>query len=185
MNIVGFMGSPRKNGNTAILLEQLMQGAANAGAQTSIFYPNELNLAGCQGCRACKTAGHCVVQDDMQKVYQAINKADTLIFASPVYMWQMTAQLKLVMDRLYAYLKPDHTNALPKPVKVALVFTQHQPDKELFMPYFKWLARIFKFLGFEPIPEVLVGPGLSEAGEIVNDLTLMSQAYKLGEKLAR
>ena len=105
MKIVGIMGSPRKHGNTAVLLNQVLEGAKTAGSRTAIFYPNEMNIRGCQGCDACKTKGHCVVRDDMREIYKAIDQAELLVLATPVYMWAMSAQLKLVVDRLYAYLK--------------------------------------------------------------------------------
>ncbi|GBF35281.1 iron-sulfur flavoprotein [Desulfocucumis palustris] len=183
MKIVGFMGSPRKNGNTAILLNKVMEGAEKEGTQTTVYYPNDLNLRGCQGCNACKKKGHCVIPDDMQNIYKAIDEADVLIFASPVYMWGMTAQLKLVVDRLYAYMNADYSSRITKPIKFALIFTQHREDQEAFMPYFKSVAGILKVIGFEFIPEILVGSGLHDAGEVKSNNTLLGKAYAYGVRL--
>ena len=79
MNIIGIMGSPRPKGNTAVLLEKVISGAKAAGDESVIFQPNVMNIRGCQSCDACKTKGRCVVQDDMQSVYRAINAADLLV----------------------------------------------------------------------------------------------------------
>jgi multimeric flavodoxin WrbA len=184
MKIVGFIGSPRKNGNTAMLLNSVIAGAEKEGAECLVYYLNELNIRGCQGCNACKNKGHCIILDDMQNIYQAINDADVLVFSSPIYMWQMSAQLKLVIDRLYAYLNTDYSSRLSKPIKFALLFTQHRTGEDAFMNYFQSVAGILKVIGFEFVPEILVGPGLHIAGEIKSNNALIEKAYELGRKLA-
>ena len=184
MKIVGFMGSPRRNGNTAILLNSVLAGAEKEGAECLVYYPNELNIRGCQGCNACKKKGHCVISDDMQNIYQIINEADVLVFSSPIYMWQMSAQLKLVIDRLYAYLNADYSSRISKPIKFALLFTQHRETEDAFMNYFDWVAGILKVIGFEFIPQILVGSGLHIAGEVKSNDALIEKAYEFGRKLA-
>ena len=116
MKIVGIMGSPRKQGNTSILLNKVIEGANEFGGEAIVFNPNAMNIYGCQGCEACKTKGYCVIKDDMQEIYRAIDEADVLVLASPIYMWAMSAQLKLVVDRLYAYMNADYSTALTRPI---------------------------------------------------------------------
>lgn len=183
MNIIGIMGSPRKQGNTEFLLKKVIEGAKAAGDQSVVFQPNLMNLRGCQACDACKTKGRCVIQDDMQSVYWAIDAADLLLFASPVYMWSMSAQLKLVLDRLYAYMNADYTSRLAKPVKVGLVFTQHRADASGFMPYFHSVAEILKLIGFDPAPDVFVGAGLSEPGQAEENTAMVFEAIQYGRRL--
>ena len=183
MNIIGIMGSPRPKGNTAVLLEKVISGAKAAGDESVIFQPNVMNIRGCQSCDACKTKGRCVIQDDMQSVYRAINAADLLVLASPVYMWGISAQLKLVVDRLYAYLNADYSSRLAKPVRLGLLFTQHNPDAEAFMSYFHSVAGILKVIGFKPVSDVLVGAGLREIGQAEENTAMVFDAVQYGRRL--
>jgi Multimeric flavodoxin WrbA len=96
MKIIGFSGSPHKNGNTAWTVEQILSGANEVGGETILFSASELDVKPCRGCFGCKTGDDgCIVKDDMQKVYAELTDADALIFASPIYMGQMTGQAKL------------------------------------------------------------------------------------------
>lgn len=183
MKIVGIMGSPRKQGNTAFLLNKVMEGAKAAGAETVVFQPNQMNIRGCQACELCKTKGRCVIIDDMQEIYRAIDEADVVVLASPVYMWGMSAQLKLVVDRLYAYFNADHTSAIQRPVKLGLVFTQQREDPQGFADYFQSVAGIMKLIGFQPVPEILVSSGLFAYGQAEKNPALVKSAVEYGRKL--
>jgi len=69
-------------------------------------------------------------------------------------MWAMSAQLKLVVDHLYAYMNADYSTALTRPVKIGLIFTQHRADPNAFMPYFLSVASILKVIGFTPKTDI-------------------------------
>jgi multimeric flavodoxin WrbA len=104
MNILSFLGSPRKNGNTAALLDAVLGGLRDGGMKTGEpVFLNDRNIRPCQGCNSCKKneSGMCVVQDDMQEIYPSIAGADMIILATPIYWWSVTAQMKLLIDRLY------------------------------------------------------------------------------------
>lgn len=91
----------------------------------------------------------------MKPLYEKIEEADAVLFGSPVYMCSMTSELKMVIDRLFSYLTMDFGTLLPKGKKCALIFTQNQPDSELFQPHFNATAMMLGILGFEK-PEILV-----------------------------
>lgn len=115
MNILGIHGSPRAQGNSSQLLNALLQEAATLGATTSSYQLNSLQVKGCQACYSCRQPGkekQCAVKDDMQPILAEVFAADVVILASPVYMWQMTAQAKLFTDRLMPVLKPDYSSWL-------------------------------------------------------------------------
>ena len=90
MRIIGFNASPRKGGNTAWSMGQVLESAAEAGAETEIFHSSELNISPCKGCLGCTKGGGCVVADDMQQVYDMLKQADALVLGSPIYMAQMS-----------------------------------------------------------------------------------------------
>jgi multimeric flavodoxin WrbA len=184
MKIVGLVGSPRKNGNTDALLQKAMQGAKAQGAETTLFYLNDLNLRGCQACYTCKKTGKCAVNDDMTGIYRAIDEADAVIIGSPIYFGRFTSQLAPVMDRLFAYLKPDFTSSLAKGKKFGLVFTYNQPDPTLYSACINSVAQVFGRLGFEAGPKPLVRAGLGDPDAALKNEQYLQAAFALGKELA-
>lgn len=184
MNIIGLSGSPRKGGNTDILLQTALRGARSAGAETALFYLNDMNIRGCQACCICKKTGQCAVQDDMQTIYNAIDESDAVIIGSPIYFGRMSAQLALVMDRLFAYLKPDFTTRLPNGKKYSLIFVYTQPDFSRFLPCINGVAEILEWLGFESGFEPFVGAGLADAGAVLKNRPFLDAAFTMGKVLA-
>jgi multimeric flavodoxin WrbA len=104
MRLLGIVGSPRKNGNTEILVKEALKVGAEAGWQTDLFLMSEKQVAGCDACGACFRTGACVIKDDMQELYKLMDQADGILFASPVYFGSVSAQTKAVMDRTFALL---------------------------------------------------------------------------------
>ena len=105
-NVIGFNVSPRKNGNTAWSIQQILEGAAEPGAKTQIYHTGDLNISPCLGCLGCVKGGGCVIADDMQQIYLALKEADALVLGSPLYMAQMSGQAKVFTDRLFAQITP-------------------------------------------------------------------------------
>jgi multimeric flavodoxin WrbA len=105
MNVLGIVGSPRKDGNTQIMIEEVLAAARETGAKTDIFSIAGKNISGCEGCGACAQAGGvCRIKDDMVELYQKMEWADGIAFGSPVYFNYVTAQAKAVIDRCFCYL---------------------------------------------------------------------------------
>lgn len=106
MKVLALLGSPRKNGNTGSLLDEYLRGikASNKDAEIIKVYLNDKNIHGCTACEACRsiTPGQCAIKDDMQELYPLFRQADMVIYATPVYWWSVSAQLKAFMDRCYA-----------------------------------------------------------------------------------
>ncbi len=99
MNIVMINGSARK-GNTLTAINALKKGLANFH-EIDIINPDQLNIAPCKGCGACQCHQGCVDQDDTNSTINKIVAADMIVFASPVYWWGISAQLKLIIDKCY------------------------------------------------------------------------------------
>ncbi len=121
MRVIGIVGSPRKNGNTEILMKEVLKVAREAGCATEMFLMSEKRVAPCDACGTCFEAGACIVQDDMQDLYQMMDRADAIIFGSPVYFGSVSAQTKAVMDRMFALLRQ---RALKDKVAGVLVVTR-------------------------------------------------------------
>jgi multimeric flavodoxin WrbA len=106
MKILGICCSPRKNGNTEILLNEALAAAKKDGAEVELFTVRGKNIQPCIACDACREKGYCAQQDDMQPLYDKMLAADGIIFGTPVYFYNMTAQCKTVMDRSVALSHP-------------------------------------------------------------------------------
>lgn len=104
MKVAAFLGSPRKNGNTAHLLKEFLKGVSqNSGTTIDEIYLQGKRISGCMGCKYCDRGSGCVQDDDMQKIYPIIKDADVLVFATPIYWWSMPSRLKAMIDRLFAF----------------------------------------------------------------------------------
>lgn len=106
MKILALLGSPRKKGNTALLMDEYLKGikASNEDAQIIKIYLDEKKIYGCIACEACRNVniGLCAINDDMQELYPLFCQADMVVYATPIYWWSVSAQLKAFMDRCYA-----------------------------------------------------------------------------------
>jgi len=102
MKIVGILGSLRKGGNTEILLDTALEEAKRDGFLVSKISLRNKKIAPCNGCLKCVQIGRCVVKDDMQEIYKSMLESEGIIWATPVYFWSMSGQMKTVMDRTYA-----------------------------------------------------------------------------------
>ena len=102
MKVLGLFGSPRRGGNTDLLLEEMLRGAQSQGAEIERIFLSDLNISGCRECRSCEVAGNCVVQDQMQDIYPKLSEADCIILASPIFFYGVTAQVKRMIDRCQA-----------------------------------------------------------------------------------
>lgn len=102
MKVLGIYGSPRKGGNTDMLLDEALKGAESSGAEVSSIRCCDLNMTGCIECGGCNETGECVVEDDMQSVYPQLLEADVIILASPIFFYGITAQAKALIDRCQA-----------------------------------------------------------------------------------
>jgi multimeric flavodoxin WrbA len=102
VKVLGIYGSPRKDGNTDLLLDRILEGSREAGAVISSIYARKLKISGCLECGGCDDTGECVVHDDMDTVYPLLQEANVIFLASPNFFYNVTAQLKLLIDRSQA-----------------------------------------------------------------------------------
>jgi multimeric flavodoxin WrbA len=102
MKILGISFSPRVQGNTELLMDKSLAGARSLGAETELYRVADKNIKPCDGCGVCFKTGVCPIKDDMQEVDAKLLEADGIIFGSPVYFYNITAQGKTVIDRTLA-----------------------------------------------------------------------------------
>jgi len=102
MKVLGIVCSPRRSGNTEILVRVALAAAQGCGAEAELWTTAGKDIKPCDGCEVCRTKGaRCHIKDDMQELYSKVLLADGLIFGSPAYFGSATAQAKIVIDRLF------------------------------------------------------------------------------------
>jgi multimeric flavodoxin WrbA len=187
MNIVCLLGSPRAGSNSSTIAKRFIVTAEKSGAKVKSYILNDLKYRGCQGCMACKTKlEKCVLQDDLAEVLEAVQQADVLVMASPVYYGDISSQLKGFIDRTFSYLKPDFmTN--PNPVRFApgkkLVFalTQGQPE-DAFSDIFPRYDFFFKWYGYSE-SHLIRACGVVGEGEIEARQDILALAEETAAKV--
>lgn len=185
MKIVCLLGSPRSKGNSTALAKRFCDAAKMLGAKIQTFSLNKLSYRGCQACMACKTKlEKCILEDDMEKILEAIHHCDVLVLASPVYYGDVSAQTKAFIDRTFSFLKPDYTSnphpsRLSQGKKMVFILTQGQPDETQFEDIFPRYNVFMQWYGFETC--LIRACGVMGAG----DVEAHHGALALAEETAR
>lgn len=176
-------GSPRKNSNTQILVDQAIKGLTEKGVEHEIIYLNDLTMKGCQACYYCKRndTTECVIKDDMQKVYKALEESDGLIVAAPIYFCEVSAQTRLFVDRLFPYYDMELRPTFPKGKSISFIITQNQANRNHFERHIEDFKMVVSMLGYERKNDLLVEnidkgykPMVTERPDV------MEAAYKMG-----
>ena len=182
--IVIVKGSPRKNGNSAVLADQVAAGARAAGAEVESFYLHGMQINACDACDACRTEAYagCIVEDDMQEIYPSLQEADAWVIASPVYWFTVSAQTKLFMDRCYALIDQVGWSARGKGIGIVMSYGDSDPFNSGAVNAFRTFQDGFSYAGAEIVG--FVHGSASDPGEIGQNKAVMAAAFKLGDKLA-
>ncbi len=178
MRILVLVGSPRKIGNTEMLADAFIRGARAAGAAVTKYALREKKIAPCRHCDYCQSHPDCLIRDDMGEVYDLLLHTDAVVFATPVYFYSMTAQLKALIDRLYHPLREQ------MPIGYTALLSVCADDSQAaFDPLRVTFAAIENYLHWTRVGEVTV-TGLEAKGEIAGHAAL-EQARALGEQTAK
>lgn len=176
--------SPRPKGNSTILADEAASGAKYAGAEVKTFRLAKMKIGpclGCDGCRKPKATG-CVQKDDMRILYAELRAADAVLIASPVYWFTMSAQIKLFMDRLYAFGAESYRPLKGKRVGIILTYGDADPFVSGAANALRSFQDAFAYVG-APIEGMVYGSA-DKPGEVRTNKALMKDAYALGQKLA-
>ena len=124
MNILVLSGSPRRSGNTEIMANAFAEAAREKGHEVHVVYASKKRPNPCLACGYCREHdGECIQQDDMQSIYPLLDEADLVVFASPVYYFNLSAQIKIMLDRFYA-----KGGVGFHPTQAILLMDSHSPD---------------------------------------------------------
>jgi len=187
LKVLGIAGSPRRGGNTDLLLGEVMRGAASRGAKVKTIILNNLTIAPCQHCDACLEKGKCKVQDDMQMVYRELEQADRIALASPVHFMGVTAQVKAMIDRCQAPWARKYVLKIPplgnrRERKGLFISVGGRKAANQFEPALATVKSLFRVLDITYAGELLF-PGVDEKGAIAKYPDALHQAFLAGQKL--
>ncbi len=187
MRVLGISGSPRLGGNTDQLLAEVLRGAQSKGAEVETIYICDLDIAPCQHCDTCLRTGECKVNDDMQMVYHELERADSIVLASPIHFMGVTAQLKAMIDRCQSrWARKYHLKIPPlgdrRPRKGFFVSVGGRNAANNFLPAIATVKALFRTLDIDYTGELLF-PGIEEKGAIMEHPDALKQAYLAGQKL--
>lgn len=185
MKVLGIMGSPRMKGNTDLLLDEALKGAASQGAETEKLLVDKLDLTACKEYYACLNDGKCVIKDDMDDIYDKLLGADVIIVASPMFFYTVSAQLMVLISRCQALWARKYvlkTMNIPEK-RGAFIAVGATKGEKLFDGPKLTIKYFFQAINTRYDEELLIR-GIDKKGEIKDHPTALVDAYEMGKKLA-
>ncbi|WP_428898365.1 Multimeric flavodoxin WrbA [Parelusimicrobium proximum] len=168
--------SPRKGGNSDMLCGEFIKGAEAAGHKTDKIFLSDKKVAYCKGCMACMNTGKCVIKDDAADILDKMVCADVIVFATPVYFYNMSAQMKTLIDRCC----PKYTKMSGK--EFYAVMTAYDDAKNTTKTTVAGIQSFIDCLDGGEIKGELFAHGVNGAGE-VKDTVFMKQAFEMGRSI--
>ncbi len=186
--VLGVSGSPRRNGNTELLLKELLNGAESSGLEVELIILSELSISPCTSCDSCQKDGQCVINDDMQLMYGKLLEADYVVFASPVYFKGVSAQMKALIDRCQAlwsrkYILKQKLVSPDRPGRKGyFISTSGSVGNNVFSGAIMTIRSIFHVLDIEYKGELLF-EGMEKKGDVTNHPNALQTAFEVGMSL--
>lgn len=181
-NVLGIMGSPRRSGNTHILVSRMLDASQQHGATTELVCLGDLHIRQCDGCHVCWKTGKCAKNDDMQALYAKIMQADALVLGTPVYWYGPTAIMKAFIDRLVFFNCPEN-RAKIRGHRAALAIPFEDTTPATADLLVKMLELSLAYLEIPLVGKVVV-PGVGERGEVLETADALEACDHLGCRLA-
>ncbi|MHC1747255.1 MAG: flavodoxin family protein [Cellulosilyticaceae bacterium] len=143
-----------------------------------------MDIKACKGCLYCRSNPTCALKDDMVGIYESLKVAEYVVIASPVYICQVSAQTKLLLDRLYPLTEIDKWKHVPRfgKKKLIMVYTHAAPFAWIFRRYFKYTAKSLKGLGLIHF-KTLVACKAFEKDSTKHNEKILKKAYKIGQHI--
>lgn len=188
VKVLGLFGSPRRGGNTDLLLEEMLKGAEEGGAQIERIIISELKFSPCIECHGCDETGECVLHDDMEKVYPKLMEADWIILAFPIFFYGAPAGTKALIDRVQSLwvrkyrlkLPPEHRGRRRKGFFISVGATK---GARLFDGAMLTVKYFFDALDVDFAGHLLF-KGVEGKGDIRSHPTALRQTFEAGKASA-
>ena len=174
-NIIIVSSSPRKDGNSETLCKEFKKGAMDAGHRVELICLREYKLNYCTGCYSCANTGKCFQEDGLNELSQKLIEADVIVFASPVYFYSMSGQLKVFIDRLV----PTYTKIN---ADIYLIATQYDKEQQMMESTFEAIRGATRDC-FPNCEEkgVIYGTELWEKNDVKKRVDCLEEVYNMGK----
>lgn len=186
--ILAISGSPRRWGNTELLLEEFLKEFKKGDFKIKKIVASELKITPCNNCGYCSKKGTCIFKDDMTMVYDELSKADCVVIASPVYFTSLPGQLKILIDRCQVFWARFYR--LKKHIKTknkrygAFLSVCGYASAKMFTCAAYIVKVLYHVLGVELFGKVNV-PGIDRKGDILKKEKSLLKARQLAKKLIK
>jgi multimeric flavodoxin WrbA len=178
LKLLAIMGSPRKNGNTDRLVDEVLKGSESQNVIYDKVYLSDLNFDPCRACDACKKNKHCVVNDDYSKIFDLMKTSNIWILGTPVYFWGPTGWFKAFVDRWYgSHYEVDFSSK-----KAVIVIPFESSDIKTVRHTIGMIEDSLNYMKVEII-STLVAPGLKDKNDIMKNDHYLKQANKIGKDI--
>ena len=179
MRILAFVGSPRKGGNTDILVEEILRGARTNGHSTEKLRLYDYDILPCIDCRSCKNSEsgyNCALSDGMREIYPKLEAANIIIFGTPIYWYGPTAKMKLLIDRLRPYIASKRLSG-----KKGILVVPSEEGPDCCGSLMQMFRMSFDYLGMQMAGSILASA--YERGEVKKNPGDLSRAFHMGASL--
>lgn len=189
-NVVALYGSPRRKGNTALLLREAVQGAREEGAEVEEVVLRDLKMSPCLEIYECKNSGRCAIQDDFQKIYDSILASQAVILASPIFFYTVSAHTKILMDRCQSlwvrkhWLKENSSGQSRSGRKGLFISVGATKGKKLFDGTLLTVRYYFEAIDCD-LWKSLLYRGLDFEGDVLKHPEYLKEARQAGSDLIR
>lgn len=177
-NVLILSTSPRKNSNSEALANAFAEGAAEHGNQVEIISLRGKDMRFCQGCFVCQKTGKCVIRDDMPGIVDKMEQADVLVFATPIYYYEMSGQMKTLLDRGNPLFVADY-----KFREVYLLCSAAEDEDFVPQRAKSGLEGWVECFPKAKLAGMVFGGGVTETGEMAAHHTKLDEAYALGAQI--
>ena len=188
MRILGISGSPVKNGNVDLLVQQVIKGVKSKRVKAEILYLDRMNISPCKSCSKNPEPEFCMIKDDMDIIYDKLKKSDALVLGSPIYFDTISAQMKLFLDRcncLTPLVKKNNRyyfkSRLKRKRKGVIILVAG--EKQRFDYALSTLKGFFIWANIKFVDKILYAHSFFEKGKVKEDKKIMQKAFDLGKKL--
>lgn len=180
--VLGVVGSPRRNGNTHILVSKVLEGAEKECASTHMLFLRDLSIQECDGCHTCWKGKECSKKDDMCNIYPTIIESDIFVLGTPVYWYGPTALMKGFIDRFVYFNCPENRAKIRgKLAVIAVPFEEESLETAALVEAF--FEKSLEYLEMNLVGKILV-PGVGEKGDILKKAERLLEGFELGRRLA-
>ena len=190
MKITAIYGSPRKDGNTDLLMKSFLRGTNESNIQAHEIFVRDLKFSPCIECCGCDKTGKCVLNDDMQAVYPHLTESDILVFAAPVFFYAINAQAKALIDRCQCFwvekyvLNKKPSNKRGAKGKGVFLSAGGSKGKKNFDGIFLTMRYFFDVINMDFSDQLTYG-NIDNKGAVLKHSTAIDDAYNLGMTIAK